>query len=304
MLKDDIDRYIALRQSLGFKFRVAAGQLRRFGAFAQARGDSIVRSQTVIDWAAEAPSAPQRRERLNVVRRFALHMQAEDERYDIPPARAFGNPPRKRRMPHIYTPDEVQRLLCSAARLTPANSLRPRTYVALLSLLFSTGLRISEALALQLEDITSDGLVVRQTKFRKSRLVPLHPTARSGLDGYLTLRKKVAGSDSSVFISLSRTGLRYSTVCATFLVIARSAGLRGAPGTPGPRLHDARHTFAVRALESCRGGGPEIARHALALSTYLGHVHPSDTYWYLHATPMLMQSIASAGETFFKGGRS
>src|SRR5437867_1639607 len=140
MLNDDIARYIALRQSLGFKIRVAACLLRRFAEFAEARGGSIVRSQTVLGWAAEAPSAPQRRERLNVVRRFALHMQAEDERYEVPPARAFGNPPRKRRMPHIYTSDEIQRLLRAAGQLTPVDSMRPTTYEALLSLLFSTGL--------------------------------------------------------------------------------------------------------------------------------------------------------------------
>lgn len=207
-------------------------------------------------------------------------------------------------MPHIYTSDEVQRLLHAAGQLTPADSMRPTTYVALLSLLFSTGLRISEALALQFEDITPDGLVVRKTKFKKSRLVPLHPTARSGLDRYLALRKKIAGSDRSVFVSLWGTGLRYTTVYATFLELARSAGLRRGPGTPGPRLHDARHTFAVRALEACRGGSAEIARHVLALSTYLGHAHPSDTFWYLHATPLLLQGIACAGENLFEGGRS
>ena len=304
MLNDDVCSYLALLHSLGFKIRVVRCLLRRFAEFAEARGDSVVRTQTALDWAAEAPSGPQRRERLNVVRRFALHMQAENELYEVPPARAFGCPPRKRRIPHIYTIDEVKLLLCAASRLTPVGSMRPTTYVALLSLLFATGLRISEALALQLADITSDGLVVRKTKFRKGRLVPLHPTASAGLDRYLALRKKTSGSDTSLFVSLWGTGLRYSTVSATFLEIARSAGVRRGPGTPGPRIHDARHTFAVRALEACRGGSDEIARHVLALSTYLGHAHPSDTFWYLHATPLLMQDIASAGESLFKGGRS
>ena len=216
MLNGDIARYIALRQSLGFKIRVAACLLRRFGEFAEAHGDSVVHTQTAMDWAAEAPSPAQRRERLNVVRRFALHMQAENERYEIPPSRAFGNSEKKRRMPHIYTLNEVHSLLRSAAELTPVNSIRPTTFVALLSLLFSTGLRISEAIALQLEDITPDGLLVRRTKFRKSRLVPLHPTARSGLDRYLARREKVAGCDRSVFRSLNNTGLRYATACATF----------------------------------------------------------------------------------------
>lgn len=303
MLSDDISRYVELRQTLGFKVRVAACLLRRYAEFAEARGDTFVQSRTVVDWAAKAPSAPQRRERLNVVRRFARHVQAEEPRHEVPPDRAFGSPPRLRRMPHIYVPEEIQRLLRAAAQLPPVGSIRPITYMTLWSLLFSTGLRISEALALQTEDITPDGLIVRQTKFRKSRLVPLHPTAREGIERYLAVRMRVRTTDRSVFVSVWGRGLAYSTVCAAFLAAARSAGLRHGPGTPGCRLHDARHTFAVRSLEACRGGSAdEVARHALALGTYLGHAHPSDTFWYLHATPTLLQDIAAAGENLF-GGR-
>ena len=157
---------------------------------------------------------------------------------------------------------------------------------------------------MRIDDITPDGLVVRQTKFRKSRLVPLHLTAKEGIERSLTMRRRVRTLDRAVFVSLWGSGLAYSTVCATFLAISRSAGLRRGPGTPGCRLHDARHTFAVRSLESCRErGADEIARHVLALSTYLGHAHPSDTFWYLHATPTLMQDIGAAGESLF-GGRS
>lgn len=304
MLSDDIARYISLRRSLGFRIRLPECLLRRFEEFARSRGESIVRSQTAVDWATQAPSVHQRRERLNVVRRFALHMQAEDQRYEVPPVRIFGNARWPRRIPHLYTEEEVQALLRAAARLTPRNSMRPTTYVALLSLLFATGLRISEALSLQLDDITSDGLVVRQTKFRKSRLVPLHPTARAGLERYVACRQKVVPSDQSVFISLWGTRLHYATACSTFLQIARAAGLRGRPGTPGPRIHDARHTFAARALESSGPSDSEVARHVLALSTYLGHAHPSDTYWYLHVTPMLAQQIASSSEMLFTRGRS
>lgn len=303
MLREDIERYIELRQALGYKFRVQASLLSCFARYAEARGDSVVRSQTALDWAGDAPSAPQRRERLNVVRRFAGQMHAENESYEIPPAGVFGKADRKRRLPHIFTPDEIQQLLHAAAQLTPAGSIRPATYVALLALLVSTGLRISEALALQFEDITADGLVVRNTKFRKSRLVPLHPTAECGLDEYLILRRQVVGADRSVFVSLWGTGLRYSTVQSVFLELARSIGLRGGPGIPGPSLHDVRHTFAVRALEDSCCGEAEIARHVLALSTYLGHAHPSDTYWYLQASPKLMEGIASAGENQFEGDR-
>jgi|APFre7841882724_1041349.scaffolds.fasta_scaffold10046_4 integrase len=302
MLVEDITRYVELRRAMGFKFRVPAYLLRHFARFAESRGDGVVRTETVLAWATEAPSAAQRRSRLLVVRRFALSMQAEAAHHEIPPADAFGRPTRNRRMAYIYTPDDIRRLLRAAAQLTPKGSLRPTTYVTLFSLLVSTGLRISEALALQFDGITSDGLLIQHSKFRKSRLVPLHPTAREGLDRYLARRRYVGGDDRSLFVSMWGTRLSYSTVCSVFLKLTRSIDLRGGPWTTGPCIHDFRHTFAVRALEACQGGKEEIARHMLALSTYLGHAHPSDTYYYLQATPKLMEETACAGETLFRGG--
>lgn len=303
MLKDDYTRYVELRRAMGFKFKLQSCLLRNYTAFAEARGDSYVRSKTVLAWAAEAPSATQRRERLLVVRRFARQMQAEDERYEVPPAQVFGRTKRARRVPYIYKPEEIRCLLNAAAELTPKDSIRPATYVTLFALIASTGLRISEVLALQLDDITSAGLIVRHTKFRKSRLVPLHTTAERGIERYLVLRRRVASADRSVFVSLWGTGLSYSTVYAVFLKLMRSIGLRGSPGSPGPRIHDLRHTFAVRALEQSNGVGSEaVAQHILALSTYLGHAHPSDTYWYLQATPKLLEGISRAGEALFNGG--
>jgi integrase len=304
MLSTDIDRYVELHRAMGLKFRLQAGLLCHFAAFAEPRGDRWVRTETVLAWAAEAPSAAQRRNRLLVVRRFSLKMQAEDARYEVPPALAFGKSKKQRRMPHIYSYDEIQRLLGAAAQLTPKGSIRPATYLTLFSLIAATGLRISEALALQLSDFTSAGLVVRNTKFRKSRLVPLHATARCGLERYLAQRERVGGASSSFFVSMWGEGLSYSTVYSVFLQLMRSAGLRQGPGSPGPCIHDMRHTFAARALEQCSGGGPEVARHVLALSTYLGHAHPSDTYWYLQATPKLMERIGCRSEVLFERGRS
>jgi len=304
MLSDDITRYVDLHRELGFKFRIQECLLRHFARFADARGDDFVRSSTALAWAKEAPSPEQRRERLGFVRRFARRMQAEDDRYELPPSRAFGRLTRRRRVPHIYTRDEIRRLLEAASRLGPKDSGRAETYVTLLALLSSTGLRISEALALQLDDITTDGLVVRNTKFRKSRLVPLHPTARAGLERYLALRVRRCVEDTSLFLSLWDKGMSYPRVNAVFLELMRSTGLRGEPGTPGPRLHDLRHTAAVRALEAAEGDAEDITRHILALSTYLGHAHPSDTYWYLQATPKLMAGISEAAERFFAGAGS
>jgi integrase len=286
---------------MGFKFRIQAYLLRHYVRFAESRGDTVVRSETVLAWAGEAPSAAQCRSRLLVVRRLALSLQAEDARHEIPPKDAFGRPHRVRRKPYIYTKDDVQQLLAAAAQLTPKDSLRPRTYVTLFSILVSTGLRISEALGLQLDDISCDGLLIRNTKFRKSRLVPLHTTVREGIDRYRDFRSKTVGDDRSLFISMWGNGLAYRTVYAVFLELARSIGLRGGPGTSGPCLHDFRHTFAVRSVEACPAGKKEIAHHMLALSTYLGHAHFSDTYHYLQATPKLMEETARSGEALFRG---
>lgn len=304
MLSDDITRYVGLHREVGFKFRLQEILLRHFQRFAELTGDDFVRTDTALAWAKEAPSAEQRRERLALVRRFARRMQAEDERYEVPPARVFGRLMRRRRVPHIYTSDELRRLLEAASRLGPENTLRAQTHLTLFALLASTGLRISEVLVLQLDDITVDGLVVRNTKFRKNRLVPLHPTARAGLERYVATRVRRCTADTSVFLSLRDKGLSYSRVNAIFLRLTREIGLRGKPGTPGPCLHDLRHTFAVRALESAPGDGEAITRHILALSTYLGHAHPSDTYWYLQATPKLMGGISEAAERFFMGAGS
>ena len=118
----------------------------------------------------------------------------------------------------------------------------------------------------------------------------------------MTLRRKVPGTDCSFFVSIAGTGLCHSTVYHVFLQLMRSAGLRQGPGVPGPCIHDLRHTFAVRSLEHCATGDHEIGRHVLALSTYLGHAHPSDTYWYLQATPKLLERIGHRTESLFKGG--
>jgi integrase len=302
MLSTDITRYIEFHQAMGLKFKLQAGLLRHFATFAEPLGDDWVRTETVLDWAAEAPSAAQRRQRLLVVCRFALEMQAEDDRYEVPSALAFGKAKRERRMPHIYSVDEIRRLLHEAGQLTPSGSIRPATYRTLLALIASTGLRISEGLALQLVDFNGDALVIRNTKFRKNRLVPLHASAREGLERYLAQREKIARTDDSFFVSVAGRGLCYSTVYTVFLQLMRSAGLREGPGAPGPCIHDLRHTFAVRALEQCGRSDVEIHRHVLALSTYLGHAHPSDTYWYLQATPKLMESIGLRTESLFQGG--
>jgi integrase len=302
MLSQDVIRYVELHRALGFKFRAQHSLLRNFARFAEQQGDSHVCTQTVLNWAAQAPSPPQRHNRLATVRRFALAMQAEDARHQVPPADVFGHEWFKRRIPHIYTLEQIASLINAAAQLPPKDSIRSATYSTLFGLLAATGLRVSEALALDLEDLTDDGLLVRQTKFKKSRLVPLHETTWQALQRYLALRTRWPSAHSTLFISSAGSALAYSTVISVFLRLSRSIGLRAGPGHPGPRLHQLRHSFAVRSLEQCSGSREAVARHTIALSTYLGHAHVSDTYWYLQATPRLMRHIARAGEALHHGG--
>jgi integrase len=300
MLSDDIERYIALRRATGFQFTTEACRLRQFARAAAAVGDDVVRSDTVMAWAGQAPSAKSRSDRFHTVRRLAQAMAVEDPRYEVPPIVSFGREPR--RWPHIYTAAEIGCLLDAAAKLGPRGSLRPRTYVTLFALLASTGLRVSEALALHLDDLTPAGLVIQQAKFHKSRLVPLHQTTRRSLHRYLALRTRTAGLQPTIFVSSRGTALPYNRVVATFLSLVRRIGMHPGPGRPGPRIHDFRHTFAVRALERCTGDHDAIRRHMVALSTYLGHAHITYTYWYLQTTPALMREIAAASEALAARG--
>jgi len=304
MLSRDLQRHADLHRALGFKFRTQHALLRLFVTHAEGLGDEFVDGGRVIAWAAQAPSAAQRRNRLLTVRRFALALRAEDGRHGAPAGDAFGVPEPRRRRPYIYASEEISRLLAEAARFGPAASLKASTYVTLFGLLAATGMRVSEALALQVADITADGLLIRATKFQKSRLLPLHATARAALDRHLQVRSRSAPTCDSLFTSARRGPLPYDTAAATFRRLARAAGIRGGPGEPGARLHDLRHTFAVRSLEGCAPERQAVARHLVALSTYLGHARVADTYWYLEATPVLLREVAEAGELLLRGAQA
>jgi integrase/recombinase XerD len=293
MLSRLVETYLTLRRATGFQMKVQGYLLRSFTAFAEARGETHVRARSAIDWAALAPSELQRANRLGMVRAFARFAKAEHPDHEIPPDRVFG-PRRARYAPFILSDAQLKELLQRAARLPPQQSLRPWTYCTLFSLLAVTGLRISEALALTLDDVTADGLVIRQTKFRKSRLVPLHPSAAAGLARYLDRRGPA--SDHHVFLSSRGTPLRYPTVIAIFLRLVRAMGVHPGPGARGPRIHDLRHRFALRVLEAGPATRDGIDARMLALSTYMGHGQLDSTYWYLHATTHVITGICEATE--------
>jgi integrase len=303
MLSTIVERHIELHHATGYLFRNQSCLLRNYARFAEARGEDVVRAVTALEWAGNAPSAGTRHGRLEVIRRFTRLVQAEDPSHEVPPAGAFGKQA-PRRTPYIYTRENIHALLQAAGSLGPRGALRPMMYLTMLGLIAATGLRISEAISLLLGDVTPAGLVIRQTKFRKSRLVPLHATTRRALDAYLATRTKFASADDAVFLSERGTALRYPTVISTFLALVRSIGIHPGPGRRGPRIHDLRHTFAVRSLEQCAGNDEAVARHMLALSTYLGHAHLCDTYWYLQATPRLLAGVAAQGESLaLRGAR-
>lgn len=298
MLSQLVDSYLELRRATGFRMKVPGYLLPSFVNFATQRGENYVGARTAIDWAALAPSERQRANRLGMLRVFARFARAEDPRHEVPPSHVFVAP-RVRYASFIFSQELVMELARRAAHLTPAGSLKPWTFCTLFSLLAVTGMRISEALALRIKDITPDGIVIREAKFRKSRLVPLHPTATDGLARYLERRGAVA--DDHVFVSVHGTGLPYSTVNTTFLRLVREMGIHPGPGHQGPRIHDLRHGFAVRVLEGCPNLSHVVDERMLALSTYMGHARLDSTYWYLHATPRLLTQISEACEQLADG---
>jgi integrase len=293
MLAQALEHYLAVRRAAGFKLKSTEQYLRYFVRFAHARGDAHVRGTTAIEWAAQAAREVERQRRYLCVRRFARFMQVEEPRHEIPPESVFCGY-LSRPSPYIFTNEELHRLLHAAAQLGPLGSLRPHTYTTLFTLLAVTGLRPTEAYALCRHDLTHDGLVIRDTKFGKSRLVPIHPSTRAALERYLERRNHLAVDDDHVFVTLAQRPLSACTASRTFRQLLRIAGLPDRPGRP--RVYDLRHRFATRALQACSEDRDHVGRHMLALSTYLGHGRITSTYWYLETTPQLMTDIAARSE--------
>jgi integrase/recombinase XerD len=302
MLSPAVDSYLSARRAVGFQLKDAEAILRDFAAFAFAKGDTHVRTGTVLEWIRSRNGSPLRNcVRLRTVVRFARYLHAEDERHEVPPEHAFGHHRPQRRPPFLFTPGDVVALVQAARALRPQGSLQPHVYSTLLGLIASTGLRISEALSLRIEDVTSEGLVVRNTKFGKSRLLPLHSSTKERLEEYLKRRLQTAGTCAFVFISVKGEKLHANTVRGVFRRLVRSLAI-GCEGKPRPRLHDLRFYFANQVLTNAPGDHSAISRHMVALTTYLGHSDARNSYWYLEATPALFSKIAERCEDFVNGG--
>jgi integrase/recombinase XerD len=295
MLTRAVESYLAVRRAAGFALSSQGSYLKSFAAFSAARKQHYVSTDIAIEWAGLAPSVPQCARRLGIVIRFARYLRTENVRHEVPPA-VFGRDRRSRPTPYILTEKQIQQVVIAGSR-SRYRSCGP-TYGTLFSLLSCTGLRVSEAIHLRLDDITPDGLLIRCTKFRKSRLVPLHETARTGLEQYLQKRRSHACFDDHIFVSLRSKPLSVQIVDKAFRRVVKQMGLPPGRGRARPTPHSFRHTFAVRALESCPDGRDAITKHMLALSTYLGHSKVEHTYWYLEAVPELMRDIADCAEQF------
>jgi integrase/recombinase XerD len=292
-LRRAIHDYINLRRSLGFKLHDMAEGLRKFATFLEQKGAPFVTTELAMEWAMQ-PTDHQPSDwaqRLGFVRVFARHWHATDPRTEIPPIGLLPFRP-QRAHPYLYSELEIQNLLAAALKLSPSRGLRPRTYHCLLGLLAVAGLRISEALKLEQPDVDlGEGiLTIRQTKFGKTRLVPLHTSTRDVMADYARRRDRSLPNPSSPCFFLNDHGRRLdgSAVRRTFYDLSRQIGLRGPEDHKGPRLHDFRHRFAVRTLVEWYRSNEDIERRLPVLSTFLGHGHVADTYWYLSVEPELM----------------
>lgn len=300
MLASAVQSYLSVRRSVGFALKQVGLHLQSFAAYSDAQNQPYLKAHIAIEWAQQSPSIRQRVRKLADVARFAQYLHAEDPRHEIP-LQIFGSENQPRRPPYILSEKQIGQLIEVVSK-TGYRTLRRQTYSTFFSLLACTGLRVSEAIRLRFDDITSDGLVIRTTKFQKSRLVPLHETARAGLERYLEKRGPYAPFDDHVFISLRRKPLLIEDVDYTFRKAAIQLGWPSGRGHRRPTPHSLRHTFAVRALQACSDNRDRITQHTLMLSTYLGHANAADTYWYLEAVPELMRSIAHQCEEFVTGG--
>jgi len=303
-----VEDYLVARRQMGFALKFAGGQLLGFARFADKLGHrGPVTFDLAVKWAGSAAlkTPLTRARRLEVLRPFLKYRSLFDADTAMVPRGYFG-PAHRRLVPHIYREQEIAALMQATDSLRPTDGLRPRTYRTLFGLLAATGLRISEALHLQTRDVdwVQGILAVRQTKFCKSRLVPLHLTALAALKQYVEYKERQLGrqKDGAFFVSDTGEALHDRTVHCTFEGLRTRLGWVARGGHASPRIHDIRHTFICRSLLECYRRN-ELPDHIMdAISTYVGHVKVSNTYWYLTATPELMAVAAQRFAQFVEGG--
>lgn len=295
-LRTELDRYLVIRRSLGFKLRRAELLLTDFLGYLEANGTDTITTDNAFAWASLPADASSDwwAARLSVVRAFARHLHVMDPVHEVPPAGLL--PARTHRVtPYLYSDTEIALLMAAARQFR--SPLRAATFETLVGLLAVTGLRIGEALRLDRDDVDlADGVLhIRDTKFGKSRHVPLHPTTVAALATYAARRDELCPHpvNPSFFVSTAGTRLLYCNAHVAWLDLVRRAGLKRRSTKCRPRPHDLRHSFAVRTLLGWYRDGVDVAACMPLLSTYLGHVHPANTYWYLSAAPELLALVAA-----------
>ncbi len=295
-LRQALADYLSIRRALGAKLADVETLLGQFVAYLEQRQIETITVEHALTWATSPQGALARwwAIRLSAVRGFAAHLRTIDGRAEVPPPGLIADA-RRRVTPYLYCDADICALTEVAARMW--RRLSAATYPTLISLLAVTGMRVGEAIALNHGDF-DDGagvLTVRAGKFGKARLLPLHPTAAAGLRQYLQTRDRLCPKPAADALLISSAGTRliYNNVQWTFSRLARQAGLARRSATCRPRIHDLRHSFAVATLLDWYRRGEDVQALLPRLATYLGHVDPRHTYWYLSAAPEL---LAIAGD--------
>lgn len=296
-----VEEFLAERQQLGYKLLRQGYLLREFGRYVDASGHKgAITAELVYRWVRSPRRATQNylAQRLLVVRQLARHLARVDSRTEIP-----SDLVKLRRIqPYIYTNEQISELMTAAAALSPVDGLRPQTYYTLFGLLASTGIRVGEAIRLRRDEVDLDEGTLRivNTKFSKSRLVPVHDSTRKALHRYAAFRDRYhpASKAASFLISESGAPLNYDTVQRTFSQIRVQLGWKRDAEGRAPRIHDLRHTFASHRLLQWYREKVDVEHAILSLSTYLGHVTVGCTYWYLTGVPELFAICADRFQQF------
>jgi integrase len=304
-LRQALAGYLGVRRALGYKLARPEKLVGQFITYLEAAGATTITVEHALAWATlPAGDASWHACRLSAVRGFAAYLRTIDPSAQVPPADLIPWRPR-RATPYLYSDSDITALIAAAASLR--FPLRTATYQTLIGLLAVTGMRVGEAIRLDRPDAGLHGgvVTVRESKFGKSRLVPLHPTTTAALRSYLRLRDRLHPhpSTAAVFISPAGTRLLYCNVHSTFQRLARQAGLQPRSASCRPRIHDLRHSFAVASLLDAYSRGQDGQARLALLATYLGHVDPAATYWYLSAAPELLALAGQRLEHHLAGQR-
>lgn len=289
-----IERYLLMRKNLGYVDADLPRELRAFATFAAKRGALFIRVDDALAWVEDR--GRYRFELLACVKRLGRYLRAEDVRHEIVPDIYTQPPPRSgRRVPFIYSDEEVRAVMAGFRRLSFPHPYDAATYEHLIGLIAVTGLRVSEAIGLGGEDLRSDSILVSNGKFGKDRRVYIDRTTQLAMNRYLRARPPEFDSLDLFVIHTNRAPSK-STVEAKFRRCTNLLGMTGRPNTGLPCIHDLRHTFVVRSLANCPLHRREVSKHAVALSTYLGHVSLESTYWYCDVTPDTKMLMAQTME--------